>query len=370
MFTSTSAPVQQPRGLPLLIFKPPVLGEEGWRLNLRIEAALTPCRMFPTCTRMTDKSTCDRSARDSDVDGLDGTPYAQQWLFDGDFGDSPRDRVLKQLDHFEDDARVCRCCSAPETRCDCCGWNAQGCTGASKAAEEGAAAVEGPEPGRRGARGGRRRGRRQGGRKSAAAVPDEAAQSAPIAALARSANRDDQMSAGCQSTSTSPGDTSEGSDGQSTPESSTPRAAKQNDAAQAPADGPLFWPEGATTVMLKNIPNRYTVEELLAEILAEGFEDTFDFLYLPIDFCSKRNRGYAFVNFKEPAIAEEFMRSFHEIRLTRYPTQKILQVAPALTQGFEANMKQFVRKDAQRIQNRWFRPMIFGRDEAGESETS
>ncbi|CAE8632271.1 unnamed protein product [Polarella glacialis] len=127
------------------------------------------------------------------------------------------------------------------------------------------------------------------------------------------------------------------------------------------------WPENATTVMLRNIPNRYTAEELLAEMLAVGFQDGFDFFYLPIDFHTKRNRGYCFINFVSAGLAKGFLEAFHQQRLTRYTTQKILEVAPALTQGFDANVAQYVRKDAQRIQNPWFRPMIFSQ-ETGNGE--
>lgn len=119
------------------------------------------------------------------------------------------------------------------------------------------------------------------------------------------------------------------------------------------------WPEPGTTVMLRNIPNRYTAEELLAEMLSEGFEDTFDFFYLPIDFRTKRNRGYAFINFHSSDLTKRFVMSFHHWQLTRYTTQKVLEVAPALTQGFDANVAQYIKKDSQRIQNPWFRPMIF-----------
>lgn len=128
------------------------------------------------------------------------------------------------------------------------------------------------------------------------------------------------------------------------------------------------WPERATTVMLRNIPNRYTAEELLAEMLAQGFEGGFDFFYLPIDFKTKRNRGYGFINFHTAALAKQFVTAFHGQRLTRYSTQKILEISPALTQGFDANVTQFVKKDPQRIQNPWFRPMIFSRAD-GDSPT-
>lgn len=141
----------------------------------------------------------------------------------------------------------------------------------------------------------------------------------------------------------------------------------RNQATPAPSMDILkAWPQDATTVMLKNIPNRYTAEEVLAEMLAGGFDGTFDFFYLPIDFKTKRNRGYSFINFRDAADARRFVEAFHGEHWTRYATQKILEVSPALTQGFEANITQYVRKDAQRIQNPWFRPMIFadGDDEA------
>jgi len=129
------------------------------------------------------------------------------------------------------------------------------------------------------------------------------------------------------------------------------------------------WPAGSTTIMLRNIPNRYTAEELLAEVISHGFKGTFDFVYLPIDFNTKRNRGYAFFNFHTAAMALRFLQVFHNQQLSRYISRKILEVSAAVTQGFENNVTQFVRKDAQRIQNPWFRPMIFNRpDEEDEEE--
>ncbi len=50
-----------------------------------------------------------------------------------------------------------------------------------------------------------------------------------------------------------------------------------------------------TTLMVKNIPNKYTQKMLLATI-DEGFRGHYDFFYLPIDFKNKCNVGYAFIN--------------------------------------------------------------------------
>lgn len=38
-----------------------------------------------------------------------------------------------------------------------------------------------------------------------------------------------------------------------------------------------------TTVMVKNIPNKYTIQ-MLKELIDRNHDQTYDFLYLPIDF--------------------------------------------------------------------------------------
>jgi len=51
----------------------------------------------------------------------------------------------------------------------------------------------------------------------------------------------------------------------------------------------LYAPAGndaRTTLMIKNIPNKYTQKMLLATI-DEHFRGTYDFFYLPIDFKNK-----------------------------------------------------------------------------------
>jgi len=119
------------------------------------------------------------------------------------------------------------------------------------------------------------------------------------------------------------------------------------------------FPAGTTTVMLRNIPNRYTPEELLEEMLGHGFEGCFDFFYLPTDFGTKKNMGYGFLNLSTPALAESFRCTFDRRRLTRYVTQKVLEMSPAVTQGFQANVMKYLKHQAGRVQNPWFRPMIF-----------
>ena len=62
---------------------------------------------------------------------------------------------------------------------------------------------------------------------------------------------------------------------------------------------------------MRNIPSRYTTGELLNEIVQHGFGGTIDFFYLPTaDFCTKRNKGYCFVNLRTSELASDFKRAF------------------------------------------------------------
>lgn len=69
-----------------------------------------------------------------------------------------------------------------------------------------------------------------------------------------------------------------------------------------------------TTVMVKNIPNKYT-QEILLEQFTINYENKFDFFYLPIDkdvicllFQNECNVGYAFVNFINTSYLKSFYR--------------------------------------------------------------
>merc|ERR1719316_227018 len=64
------------------------------------------------------------------------------------------------------------------------------------------------------------------------------------------------------------------------------------------------------TIMIRNIPNKYTQQLMLDELNAKGFFGTYDFLYLPIDPDTNANRGYAFINFISPGFAYMFKTHF------------------------------------------------------------
>jgi hypothetical protein len=74
----------------------------------------------------------------------------------------------------------------------------------------------------------------------------------------------------------------------------------------------------------------------MAEIEA-NFAGHFDFFYLPTNMKTKKNRGFAFINFKSAGSASAFYAAFNGQRLRQHSAQaKPVGVVPADVQGFEA----------------------------------
>ncbi|KAJ9562986.1 hypothetical protein OSB04_008146, partial [Centaurea solstitialis] len=100
-----------------------------------------------------------------------------------------------------------------------------------------------------------------------------------------------------------------------------------------------------TSVMIKNIPNRYT-RKLLIQTLDDhckvenekkkDFVSGFDFLYLPIDFKHRVNAGFAFVNFTTPKAAMGFRDAFHGKSWDLFDSPKIAEISAAKIQGKDA----------------------------------
>jgi len=95
-----------------------------------------------------------------------------------------------------------------------------------------------------------------------------------------------------------------------------------------------------TTVMIRNIPNEYTQDELIAEVSQSmGATDTFDFFYLPWDSQNNSNVGYAFVNFLHSSTAQKAVRVFSSYKFKLPQSTKVAQVSPAHIQGLENNLR-------------------------------
>ncbi|CAM9596094.1 unnamed protein product, partial [Heterosigma akashiwo] len=112
-----------------------------------------------------------------------------------------------------------------------------------------------------------------------------------------------------------------------------------------------------TTVMVRNIPNKYTQQMLLDEINAE-FEGTYDFFYLPIDFKNRCNVGYAFVNFLSARTIPAFHRRFDGQRWGTFNSEKVCAIAYARLQGRRAMIARFQNSSLLAKEGR-YRPLLF-----------
>ena len=100
-----------------------------------------------------------------------------------------------------------------------------------------------------------------------------------------------------------------------------------------------------TTLMIRNLPTRYTPMSLIRVFEESGFFHTFDFFYCPIDFKTSKNQGYCFINFTHPGYAQMFANIFHGTRLGMTTSTKILNVSSSRRQGLKDNVALFRGSD-------------------------
>jgi hypothetical protein len=77
-----------------------------------------------------------------------------------------------------------------------------------------------------------------------------------------------------------------------------------------------------TTLMLRNIPNKYTLQNLVDEI-NNNFLGKYDYINLPIDYERKLNLGYAFINFIDPLHLVQFYETYHNKKWQKYRSDKV-----------------------------------------------
>ena len=87
-----------------------------------------------------------------------------------------------------------------------------------------------------------------------------------------------------------------------------------------------------TTLMLRNIPNKYKLNDLVKEI-DKSFWGKYDYINLPIDYERKLNLGYAFINFVDPLHIILFYETYHNKRWSLYKSDKKMDMAYADKQG-------------------------------------
>eukprot|EP00929_Paragymnodinium_shiwhaense_P068866 TRINITY_DN3471_c0_g1_i1.p1 TRINITY_DN3471_c0_g1~~TRINITY_DN3471_c0_g1_i1.p1 ORF type:complete len:633 (-),score=154.36 TRINITY_DN3471_c0_g1_i1:323-2221(-) len=101
-------------------------------------------------------------------------------------------------------------------------------------------------------------------------------------------------------------------------------------------------PDQRTTIMLRNLPNNYTLPRFLAMIDGEGFSGKYDFVYLPMDFSTKACLGYAFVNLHSHVEALTMWKTFQDFSAWSIPSKKLCRVSwSSPHQGLRANIDRY-----------------------------
>lgn len=107
-----------------------------------------------------------------------------------------------------------------------------------------------------------------------------------------------------------------------------------------PEEGRKRGAAARTTLMIRNIPNKYT-QAMLLDILEDVCSAKYDFFYLPIDYKNKCNLGYAFVNFTDTDAAAAFFEARHQQRWVEFNSKKVCEITYARVQGRQSLVDHF-----------------------------
>ena len=112
-----------------------------------------------------------------------------------------------------------------------------------------------------------------------------------------------------------------------------------------------------TTLMIKNIPNKYTINIFLDEINIE-FKNKYDLFYLPIDYGNKCNLGFAFINFVDSFHIINFYDLYRGKKWKRFNSEKTCELLYAKIQGKKDLISHFEKGKVLSFNSEDKRPLI------------
>jgi len=134
---------------------------------------------------------------------------------------------------------------------------------------------------------------------------------------------------------------------------------KDNRHLKLDVDAVEFGRDTRTSLMVRNIPNKYTQQMLLSEFTDNGHgPGKIDFFYLPIDFKNKCNRGYAFVNFVNHRDIVQFYHQYFGQNWRVFNSDKICDITYARIQGKAGMLKRF-ENSALMEKDEEYKPLVF-----------
>jgi len=113
---------------------------------------------------------------------------------------------------------------------------------------------------------------------------------------------------------------------------------------------------GDTTLLVRNVPARYSQEQLLEEWELVGDIDLF---FLPFRCRGRRTAGYVIINFLSPASADAFLRRWQGQFLQHTQRARPLEVGRSKIQGFGPSMLHMANSTAQDSWGMGWLPLVF-----------
>ena len=98
-----------------------------------------------------------------------------------------------------------------------------------------------------------------------------------------------------------------------------------------------------TTLMIKNIPNKFK-RDLLLKIINENFKGAYDLFILPTDANGYKNFGYSFINFTSSYYIPYFYYLFDHKKWSSTNSQKICEITYSKIQGINNLLSHYPNK--------------------------
>ncbi|CDW82003.1 UNKNOWN [Stylonychia lemnae] len=129
--------------------------------------------------------------------------------------------------------------------------------------------------------------------------------------------------------------------------------------------------ESRTTIMIRNIPNKFKQMTLL-EMINERHQNKYDYFYLPMDLKTQCNVGYAFINFVHPIYILDFFLEFQSIEWQNTThdckSVKISKLAFANIQGKDELVQHHFDKNIMKKTEEQIKPLVLESNPVPEEE--